>query len=163
METLNIRLATPADQAAVCAIISPVIRAGETYSLSPDMSEDAMLAYWFQEAHTVFVAEANGDILGTAYLKANQQGGGSHVANAGFMTSEAAAGRGVARQMCAHILEVARNSGYRAMQFNFVVSTNTRAVALWESLGFETLCRLPEAFRHPEHGYVDSLLMFRML
>ena len=102
-------------------------------------------------------------MLGTYYLRPNQAGGGSHVCNCGYMTAPNATGRGVARQMCEHSLQYARLFGYRAMQFNFVVSTNERAVSLWRSLGFEIAGRLPLAFRHPVQGYVDALVMFRSL
>jgi ribosomal protein S18 acetylase RimI-like enzyme len=109
------------------------------------------------------VAEADGEILGTYYMRANQAGGGRHVCNCGYMTSSSATGRGVARAMCRHSLEYARQRGYRGMQFNFVVGSNTRAVALWRSFGFEIVGRLPEAFDHPTLGYVDALVMFRPL
>ncbi len=101
--------------------------------------------------------------MGTYYIRANQAGGGSHVANCGYITAASATGRGIARRMCQHSLEYARSKGYRAMQFNFVVSTNERAVALWQSLGFEIVGRLPKAFQHPVHGYVDGLVMFQTL
>jgi len=101
--------------------------------------------------------------LGTYFLKANQQGGGSHVANCGYVTSVEAQGRGIARAMCLHSLERAKERGFHAMQFNFVVSTNDRAVKLWLSLGFEIVGRLPRAFQHPERGFVDALVMYREL
>jgi GNAT superfamily N-acetyltransferase len=110
-----------------------------------------------------FVVEDDGTILGSYYLRANQAGGGKHVCNCGYMTSAAASGRGVARRMCEHSLAYARERGFRAMQFNFVVSTNERAVHLWQSLGFQTVGRLPLAFDHPSLGYVDALVMFRSL
>ena len=109
------------------------------------------------------MAVDGGRILGTYYLKANQAGGGDHVANCGYIVHPEATGRGIARRMCEHSLERARARGFRAMQFNFVVSTNGRAIRLWQTLGFETLGRLPLAFRHPVHGYVDALVMFRPL
>ncbi len=102
-------------------------------------------------------------MLGTYYIRANQLGGGSHIANCGYMTAAAATGRGIARQMCQHSLEHARQKGYKGMQFNFVVSTNERAIRLWQSLGFEVLARLPLAFHHPRHGFVDALIMFKAL
>jgi len=160
---MHIRRAETKDQAAIAAIIMPTIRAGETYSLDPAMSEADALAYWLSPDKQSFVAEQDGEILGTYYLRPNQAGGGAHVCNCGYMTSAAATGRGVARQMCAHSLTHARALGYRAMQFNFVVSTNDRAVRLWESLGFAIVGRLPGAFNHPSHGYVDALVMFRNL
>ena len=140
-----------------------MIRAGETYTLPRDMQREEALAFWFLAGHEVFVAEEGDAILGTYFLRANQQGGGAHVANCGYVTAEAAAGRGVARAMCAHSLEHAKLRGFHAMQFNFVVSTNERAVRLWQSFGFETVGRLPGAFLHPTAGYVDALVMFRGL
>ena len=158
-----IRAASAADADAVWTILEPVIRAGETYTLPRDMSRDAALSYWLGEGHEVFVAEEDGAVLGTYFLQANQRGGGSHVANCGYITASVAIGRGVARSMCAHSLERARELRFRAMQFNFVVSTNVRAVRLWESFGFEIVGRLPQAFLHPVGGYVDALVMYRML
>ena len=160
---LSIRPATPADADAVWAILEPTIRAGETYALPRDLAREAAIAYWLGEDRETFVAEAGGEILGTYYLRANQPGGGAHVANCGFMTAPAAAGRGVARAMCAHALDRARARGFRAMQFNFVVSTNERAVRLWQGMGFEVVGRLPGAFDHPVHGEVDALVMFQRL
>jgi len=156
-----IRAATAADWPQIWAILEPTIRAGETYALDRAMGEDAARAYWL--AHEAFVYEADGQVLGTYCLRPNQAGGGAHVCNCGFMTGQAAQGRGVARAMGLHALNHARARGFRAMQFNFVVSTNTRAVALWESLGFQVVGRLPGAFKHPTLGYVDVLVMFQPL
>src|SRR5262249_15492172 len=103
------------------------------------MTEKEALAYWMAPDRDTFVAEENGRLLGTYYIRANQAGGGSHVANCGYMTDAAATGRGIARRMCEHSLDYARSRGFRAMQFNFVVSSNVRAVKLWESLGFTTV------------------------
>jgi ribosomal protein S18 acetylase RimI-like enzyme len=158
-----IRPTRPEDAAAIWSIIGPTIRAGETYTLDREMREDEALAYWMGADRETFVADDNGAILGTYYIRANQAGGGHHVCNCGYMTSAKATGRGVARQMCEHSLEHARSRGYRAMQFNFVVSTNERAVRLWQSLGFNVVGRLPLAFKHPARGYVDALVMFRAL
>jgi L-amino acid N-acyltransferase YncA len=158
-----IRPAHPTDTPALWAIIGPVIRAGETYALPRDMSEQAALAYWLGPDRETFVAEDQGKILGTYYLRANQQGGGAHVANCGYITATAAQGKGVARAMCAHSLATARARGFRAMQFNLVIATNERAVRLWQDMGFVTLCRLPNAFNHPYQGMVDALVMFRAL
>lgn len=163
MNQITIRPATEADRDAVLAIVSPTLAGGATYAIARDLDRAGVEAYWFGPTHEVFVAEADGVILGTYYLMANQQGGGAHVANCGYMTAPEAQGKGVARAMCLHSLDRARNRGFRAMQFNHVVSTNTRAVALWQALGFEIVGTLPKAFHHPEQGYVDSYVMFRSL
>ncbi len=160
---MHIRPATSADHAAIWHILEPMIRAGETYALPRDMTEAEALNYWRAADRETFVADDAGAIIGTYYLRPNQRGGGAHVANCGYVTALHAAGRGVARAMCEHSLAAARDRGFTAMQFNFVVATNSRAIALWQSLGFETLGRLPGAFRHPSLGLVDALVMFRAL
>lgn len=158
-----IRPALPEDRSAIWSAIGPTIGAGETNAIDRNATEAEGLAYWLGPGNEVFVAEDEGTILGTYYLRRNQGGGGSHVCNGGYITSAAARGRGIARAMCEHSLNHARARGYRAIQFNFVVSTNERAVKLWQSLGFDIVGRLPGAFDHPAHGYVDALVMFRML
>ena len=151
------------DQQAIWAILEPVIRAGETYPLPRDMPRESACAYWLSAGHEVFVAEEDGEIVGTYFLQANQKGGGAHVANCGYMTAPSARNRGVARAMCAHSLEHARQRGFRAMQFNFVVSSNERAVRLWQKCGFEIVGRVPKAFLHPTAGFVDAYIMYRQL
>ena len=160
---MKIRQADAGDGPAILDIILPVIREATTYALDAGMEADEALAYWTGPDKETFVAERQGRVVGTYYLRANQSGGGRHVCNCGFMTHAMATGSGVARQMCAHALAHARAGGYRAMQFNFVISTNVRAVRLWQSMGFEVIGRLPEAFRHPLEGYVDALVMYRRL
>lgn len=161
--TITIRAATDADRPAVLAIVAPVLAAGETYAIARDLDPAGVEAYWFAPSHEVFIAEIDSVPVGTYYLMANQAGGGAHVANCGYMTASTAQGKGVARAMCEHSLARARERGFRAMQFNHVVSTNTRAVALWQTLGFQIVGTLPLAFNHPVHGYVDSYVMFRAL
>jgi ribosomal protein S18 acetylase RimI-like enzyme len=158
-----IRPAEPSDRAAIAAIIVPAIRAGETYALPRDWTEDEAIDYWFAPGHHVFVNEVEGEVLGTYFMQPNQKGGGSHVANCGYATHVKAQGKGVARAMCEHSLISAKAMGFKAMQFNFVISTNTRAVALWQSCGFEIMARIPEVFEHPTQGYVDAFVMFRAL
>ena len=158
-----IRPAATADAPAIWRILEPTIRAGETYPLPLDMSEADALAYWHQPVHEVFVAESEGAVTGTYYLKANSTAGGSHVANCGYMTGPWAWGKGIARAMCLHSLGRAKERGFRAMQFNLVISTNERAVKLWQSCGMEIVGRLGEAFHHPRLGYVDALVMYRKL
>ena len=157
-----VRPAVANDDEAIRQIITPIIRAGETYALPSDWTEAEALAYWRSPGHTVFVAD-DGAVVGTYYIRPNQRGGGDHVANCAFMTATSAVGRGVASAMCAHALQYAAGAGYDAMQFNFVVSTNTRAIALWQRFGFEIVGRLPGAFRHPTLGLVDALVMYRKL
>ncbi len=160
---MPIRPARPEDAAAIWSIIGPVIRAGETYALDAAMSREDALAYWLGSDREAFVAEEDGIVVGTYYVRPNQAGGGANVCNCGYMTAVEASGRGVARRMCEHSIAYARSRGYRAMQFNFVIATNERAVRLWLSLGFEIVGRLPGAFRHPTLGYVDAFVMFRTL
>ena len=145
--------------------MEPVIREGETYALDRDMSAEAALAWWSDPPATAFVAgresAGEGAPLGTYTLRRNQVGGGSHVANAAFMVAPAARGQGIARAMGEHALAEARRRGFRAMQFNFVVASNTGAIALWHALGFATVGRLPDAFEHPRLGLTDALVMFK--
>jgi len=160
---VTVREARSGDFDKVWSILEPVIRAGETYTLPRDMNREDALSFWFASGHEVFVAEDGGGIVGTYFLRMNQAGGGAHVANCGYVTATAGTGRGVARAMCAHSLERAKERGFRAMQFNFVVSRNERAVRLWESFGFEIVGRLPGAFLHPTAGYTDAYVMYREL
>jgi L-amino acid N-acyltransferase YncA len=162
----TIREARPEDWPGIWAILEPVIRAGETFTWDRDTAEDEARARWFKQAPGqtfVAVAADTGAVLGTGELHANQGGGGSHVANAGYMVHPAQAGRGLARALCAYSLDAARDAGFRAMQFNAVVESNVRAVAAWKSMGFEVLGTIPEAFNHPELGYVGLHVMYRKL
>ena len=159
---MQIRPSTATDADAIWSILEPIVRAGETFALARDLPRADALAWWHTPGNEVFVAE-EGSVLGTYFIRPNQRGPGSHVANCGYATAQAATGRGIARAMCAHSLEHARARGYRAMQFNIVISTNVAAVHLWTSMGFETLCRLPGAFQHPTLGFVDALVMYRTL
>jgi ribosomal protein S18 acetylase RimI-like enzyme len=160
---MPIRPATPQDDAAIWRVIEPTLRAGETYPVPRDVSEAEAFAYFRAPQNEVFVAEVDGGIVGTYYLRANTGGGGAHVANCGYIVAPEAMGRGVARAMCMHSLERARERGFRAMQFNFVIATNEAAVHLWQSCGFEIVGRLPGAFEHPRAGFVDAFVMYRTL
>ena len=160
---MNIRLFQPGDEDALWSLLEPTFRSGDTYAFPSDCSRESALHYWLNPAHTVYICEFGAVPAGTYLLRANQPGGGAHVANCGFITAPAARGRGVASAMCRHALATARARGFKAMQFNFVVSTNTGAIRLWEAMGFATLARLPGAFLHPAKGFVDALVMFREL
>ena len=161
---LTIRPATPADHDSIWLILEPMIRAGETYTLPRDLDRIAALEYWFAPGNEVFVAESEtGAIAGTYVLRPNQRGGGSHVANCGYVTSPNATGKGIASAMCEHSIARARARNFRAMQFNFVVASNTRAVRLWLKHGFRIVGLLPHAFLHPTLGPTDAYVMFREL
>jgi ribosomal protein S18 acetylase RimI-like enzyme len=160
---VSIRCATSADAAALWAMLEPVLRAGDTYALPPAWRRDEALAWWCGRDHEVFAAETGDGVVGTYYLTADKLGPGDHVANCGYVTASWAEGRGVARAMGRHSLEQARARGFRALQFNCVVATNTRAIRLWQGLGFAVVGRLPGAFRHPREGEVDAYVMYRRL
>lgn len=160
---MHIRPCDSDDRDALWEIIEPVLRAGETYALPRDWTRHEALAYWLEPPHQVFAAELDGRVTGTFFLTPNQKGGGAHVANCGFMTSQAFAGRGVASALCRYALDTAKAQGFYAMQFNFVVSSNTHAVTLWQKFGFDILTRLPGAFDHPRLGRIDALVMYRRL
>ena len=160
---LTIRPAAATDDDAIWAILEPTFRAGETYPIPCDVSRTEALAYWRTPGHSVFVAERGGHVVGTYYLRANNRGGGAHVANCGYMVAPDVWGGGVARAMCAHSLEAARSRGFTAMQFNFVIASNERAVKLWQACGFRIVGTLPRAFMQPGRGLVDAYVMFRAL
>ena len=122
-----------------------------------------MLAYWFSPEKHVYVAEENGEILGTYWLKANQPGLGDHVGNAAYIVSLKAKGKGIGRMMALHSIEEARKIGFHSIQFNFVVKSNNVAVNLWKSVGFEVIGEIPDAFRHKEHGLTNAYIMYRKL
>lgn len=155
--------ATRADDEAIWRILEPVIRAADTYAVPADLGRDEALRWWWSAPHQVYVACSGPDVVGTYYLQPNQMGPGDHVANCGYATDPACAGRGIATAMCVDSLERAAAQGFRAMQFNLVVSTNTRAVRLWQTLGFAIVGTIPAAFRHPKAGPVDAHVMHRTL
>lgn len=160
---MTIRPAKESDADAIWEIFHAVVASGDTYVFAPDMPREEAMAYWFRADTHTYVAENDGGIVGTYVVKPNQPALGSHVANAAFMVSPAARGLGVGRRMGEHCLEEARRLGFRAMQFNFVVSTNEPAVRLWQQLGFAIIGTLPGAFRHAQLGFVDAYVMFQTL
>ena len=158
-----IRRTQPEDTAAIWRIFQAVVAPGDTYSFATDTSEQDAVAYFLGPGITSFVAEENGRVIGMYKLIPNRIGRGSHVSNASFMIDPAAQGRGAGRALGEHCLDEARRQGYEAMQFNFVVSTNSAGVALWKKLGFEIVGTLPKAFDHATLGKVDAFVMHRFL
>jgi L-amino acid N-acyltransferase YncA len=164
LRVVVIRTATAEDWRGIWAFMAGVVAAGETYTYPQDMRPDEGRAAWMlAEPWVVLVAEEEGRILGTAKYGPNWPGRGSHVANASFVVDPALAGCGVGRALAERVLADARASGYRAMQFNAVVATNTGAIRLWQSLGFRVLTTVPEAFDHPSEGLVGLHIMHRPL
>jgi L-amino acid N-acyltransferase YncA len=160
---MNIREATKSDWESIWPIFSEIVSAGETYAYDPETTKEDAQRIWLEIPRKVFVFEENGNIVGTYYLKTNQAGPGNHVCNCGYMVSSGERGKGLATSMCKHSQKVALELGYKAMQFNFVASSNEGAVRLWSKFGFETVGRLPKAFKHPSQGYVDALVMYKWL
>ena len=160
---MNIREATKTDFDEIWPIFHEIVSAGETYAYPRDTSKEQGRSIWMKAPRQTFVLEENGVILGTYYIKTNQLGPGDHVCNCGYMVSVKARGRGLATLMCEHSQQIARVLGYKAMQFNFVASTNEGAVRLWRKLGFEIVGTLPKAFNHPSKGYVDAVIMYKWL
>jgi len=158
-----IRAATAKDHAAIWAILEPIFQAGDTYAQPRKIHREAALAYWLGGTHKGYVAIQENVILGTYYIGPNNLGGGAHVCNCGFATAPAARGKGIARQMLTDALATARTQNYRAMQFNFVVTTNAPALKLWHDNGFTEVGRLPLAFNHPTQGYVDAVVLYKTL
>ena len=160
---VQVRALAPGEIPAVLDIVEPVVRAGETYAVSPSLTRSEIEQWWCAPAHEVRVAVVGDEIVGSYYLRANQQGPGSHVANCGYITSATHEGQGIARQMCRDSLAVARERGFLAMQYNLVAVSNRRAVKLWHDMGFAEVGRIPQAFRLPAGERVDALVLFRSL
>jgi ribosomal protein S18 acetylase RimI-like enzyme len=160
---MQIRRASKQDFDHIWPIFREIVAAGDTYAYPTDISKEQAFVVWMEAPRETYVFEDDGQILGTYYLKTNQSGPGDHICNCGYMVSSAARGRGLATAMCEHSQEVAKELGYRAMQFNFVAATNKGAIRLWKKLGFEIVGRLPKAFFHPANGYVDALVMYKWL
>lgn len=160
---MTIREAVKEDFDSIWPIFREVVTAGDTYAYATDTTKEQAFEIWIEAPRKTNVFEEEGRIVGTYFLKTNQAGPGSHVCNCGYMVSSSARGRGLATAMCEHSQKVAMALGYKAMQFNFVASSNQGAVRLWGKLGFATVGRLPNAFNHPALGYVDALVMYKWL
>lgn len=155
------RLATSVDEDAVWEIICTVIRTGDTYVFDPNSPKEKMLGIWFGPDKQTYVAEEDGAIVGTFFLKENQPDLGNHIANAGYMVAPDVRSRGVGRQMAEFSLAEARRLGFTAMQFNLVVKTNEKAVRLWQQIGFQIVGEIPNAFRHPQWGATNAYIMYQ--
>lgn len=161
---INIRPIEEADWAAAWKIIEPVFRAGETYAFSPDITEREARAVWLESPSATYVAvDETNEVTGTYFIKPNQPGLGAHVCNCGYIVGKNSRGRGVASEMCRHSQRQAVSLGFRAMQYNLVVSTNDGAVRLWKKHGFQVAGTLPKAFRHLRFGFVDAYVMYKQL
>jgi L-amino acid N-acyltransferase YncA len=160
-----IREATDADWPLIWPFYSAIVAAGETYAIEQSISEESGRRQWMQEppGRTFVALDESGAVLGSASVYPNRPAGGAHVASASFMADPGRAGQGTGRALAEYVISWAQGEDFRAMQFNAVVETNERAVALWRSLGFEVLAIVPEAFDHPTHGYVGLLIMHRFL
>lgn len=152
------------DYDGVWEIFSDVITGGDAFSFVPDTPKSELKKLWFAEEMDTFVAVDNsGKVVGSYYVKPNQPGLGSHIANAGYMVHPEEKGKGIGRLLCEHSIDFARAKGYLGMQFNMVVSTNTAAVKLWKSFGFSIIGTIPQAFRHQKLGLVDAYIMYKGL
>jgi GNAT superfamily N-acetyltransferase len=157
--------AEPGDWASIWEIIGAVVATGDTYPYPPDITEEEARRLWIRDGdgEVTFVARLDDQVVGTAYLRANGVGLSDHIANAGWMVASQHQGQGIGRPFASHVIGRARDMGYRAMQFNGVVATNTAAISLWESLGFEIVGTVPDAFRHARHGLTPVHIMYRRL
>ncbi len=160
---MNIREATKEDFNEIWTIFEEIVSIGETYAYPRETTKEEAFNIWMTASRKTFVFEETRQIFGTYYIKTNQAGGGNHVCNCGYMVSSKARGKGLATAMCEHSQRVALKLGYKAMQFNFVASSNEGAIKLWSKLGFETVGCLPKAFNHPTQGYIDALVMYKWL
>jgi len=160
---MKIREATEVDFEEIWPIFHEIVSAGETYAYPQNTSKEEGKRLWLQLPRKTYVAEEECKIIGTYYIKTNQKGAGRHVCNCGYMVSSKARGKGIATTMCEHSQKLALELGYKAMQFNFVASSNQDAVKLWGKLGFDIVGHLPKAFNHPSKGYVDALVMYKWL
>jgi L-amino acid N-acyltransferase YncA len=160
---MEIRTATVKDFNQIWPIFHEIVKAGDTYAFSPETSQLEAQEIWLELPQKTFVVAENDKVLASYYIKTNQAGPGKHVCNCGYMVSSKVRGQGLATMMCEHSQIIAREMGYKGMQFNFVASSNIIAIKLWQKLGFETVGNLPKAFNHPQAGLIDALVMYKWL
>lgn len=160
---VEVRIARPEDNDAIWEVLEPVFRAGETYAIDPDISQEDATTYWTGGTHTCFVAVSDEEILGTYYIRPNQGGHGAHICNCGYITAPAVQGRGIATAMLEHSFKEAAQMGFYAMQYNFVLANNIRALEIWTRYGFQEIGRIPNAFNHPSDGFIEALILHKPL
>ena len=160
---ITIRAARLDEFDLIWPLLRDVFAAGDTYAVDPAITKTDALAYWMTQACATYMAEGPDGIVGTYYIKTNQPGGGAHICNCGYIVSPTARGQGLAARLCTHSQDQARALGYTAMQFNFVLASNTGALRLWHRLGFDTVGTIPDAFDHPSLGMVDAHVMYKRL
>ena len=163
MPVLAIRKAVESDHNQVWEIFSKVIQTGDTYVFNPQTPRADLSKHWFGNQIETFVIEEEGRILGTYIIKPNQIDLGSHIANCGYMVHPDAQGKGIGKKLCEHSIGIAREKGFRGIQFNMVVSSNKNAIVLWEKFGFQIIGTTPNGFKHASLGYVDTYIMFKDL
>lgn len=162
-DMLTIRNATETDWPALWVMFQGVATAGDVFAYDENTTEEVARKLWFDPPTVCFVADEGDRIVGSYFLRCNQPGRGSHVANGGYMVSPEVRGRGIASAMCEHSIATAHQLGFTAMQFNFVAASNASALRVWQKHGFVVVGRLPGAFRHKEFGFIDALVMFKTL
>ncbi len=160
---LTIRKAIQADKEEIWKILKEVISKGDSFAFNPNTSKEKMMAYWMESEKHTYVAILDNTVVGSFFIKANQPGLGSHIANAGYVTSPLASGKGIGKAMGQFSLKEAKRLGYKAMQFNIEVKSNERAVRLWQSLGFKIIGEIPEAFNHQTLGMTNAYIMYQKL
>ncbi len=163
VKNLTLRPTQKEDADSIGQIALEVIQTGDTWIFAPDSSKEKLLDYFFDKKKYLYVAEIESEIVGFFFLTENQKDLGSHIANAGYMVSPGQQIKGIGRAMANFSLIEAKILGFQAMQFNFVVKTNEKAVHLWQSLGFQIIGEIPEAFQHSELGLVNAFIMYKKL
>ena len=158
-----IRKASSDDENKIWSILKPIVRSGETYAIRQNINRNSAIKNWMYGEHDCYVLENGKQIIGSYYICPNQDGGGNHICNCGFIVRSEFTRNGYGRLMVNHSLNLAKKMGFKGMQFNFVVSNNKDAIKLWKSVGFEIVGRLPLAFHHPTDGLIDALVMFKNL
>ncbi len=164
MSDFDVTRQTERDWVEVWRVLQPAFRAGESYPLPRDVSEEDARRYWIKtDGYNAVARDSAGLVIGVYYLRPDQGGPGDHICNAGYVIAEAARGKGYATALCLQSQDQAREMGFRGMKFNLVVSSNAAAIKAWKKAGMEIIATVPGAFRHPALGFVDANVMFKSL